>query len=130
MMNMHHTEHAPPRSHATDLQKVVVVDGSPEVLEMLESVLDAGRYDMVFVEASAHAYSRIRRVQPDLIILCVRIDQIEGFHLLSMLKLDEETRRIPVVTCANEAPADAEEEDDDVIEADEFPLPRATITMN
>jgi len=30
----------------TDLQKVVVVNGSPEILEMLETVLDAGRYDM------------------------------------------------------------------------------------
>ena len=81
------------------VQKVVVVNGNTEVLGMLESVLDAGRYDMVFVEASAHAYSRIRHVQPDLVILCMRIDELEGFHLLSMLKLDPETKLIPLVTC-------------------------------
>ena len=30
------------------VQKVVVVNGNTEVLGMLESVLDAGRYDMVW----------------------------------------------------------------------------------
>ena len=88
----------PRRAPETALQKVVVVNGSPEILEMLETVLDAGRYDMVFVESSGRAYSRVRHVQPDLVIVCMRIDDVEVFQLLSMLKLDAETRRIPVVT--------------------------------
>ena len=59
---------------ATIAQKVVIVNGSPEMLDMLETVLDAGHYDVVFVESSEHAYSQIKRVQPNLVILCVRID--------------------------------------------------------
>jgi PleD family two-component response regulator len=130
MTTMHHTEHAPPRSRAMDLQKVVVVDGNPQILELLESVLDAGRYDMVFVEASAHAYSRIRNVQPDLVILCMRIDEVEGFHLLSMLKLDVETQRIPVVTYTNEMAPDEDDDLEEVSDGDEFPIVRPTVTMN
>jgi len=79
-------------------QKVVIVNGSPEILDLLETALDAGHYDVVFVESSAHAYSQIKRVQPNLVILCVRIDDADGFQVLSMLKLDEETRSIPVLT--------------------------------
>jgi PleD family two-component response regulator len=79
-------------------QKVVIVNGSPEILDMLETALDAGHYDVVFVESSAHAYSQIKRVQPNLVILCVRIDDADGFQVLSMLKLDAETRDIPVLT--------------------------------
>jgi PleD family two-component response regulator len=86
----------------TATQKVVIVNGSAEILELLEAVLDAGRYDVVFVESSEHAYSQIRRVQPNLVILCVRIDDADGFQVLSMLKLDEETRAIPVLTYATE----------------------------
>ena len=71
---------------------MVIVNGSPEMLEMLETVLDAGHYDVVFVESSEHAYSQIKRVQPNLVILCVRIEDADGFQVLSMLKLDEETR--------------------------------------
>src|SRR5712691_8802648 len=86
----------------TTTQKVVIVNGSAEILELLETVLDAGHYDVVFVESSEHAYSQIKRVQPHLVILCVRIDDADSFQVLSMLKLDEETRRIPVLTYTTE----------------------------
>jgi two-component system, OmpR family, phosphate regulon response regulator PhoB len=86
----------------TPVQKVVVVNGNTEVLGMLESVLDAGRYDMVFVESGEHAYSQIKKVLPNLVILCTRIERLDGFQLLTMLKLDAQTRDIPVLTCTTE----------------------------
>jgi CheY-like chemotaxis protein len=96
---------------ATAAQKVVIVNGSAEILELLETVLDAGHYDVVFVESSRHAYSQIKRVQPNLVILCVRIEDADGFQVLSMLKLDEETRTIPVLTYTTESNDDEEEEE-------------------
>ena len=124
------TMETPRRAPETELQKVVVVNGSPEILEMLETVLDAGRYDMVFVESSARAYSRVRHVQPDLVIVCMRMDDVEVFQLLSMLKLDTETRRIPVVTYTTHLEADSDESEDEVVEEDEFPIVRPTMMMN
>lgn len=99
---------------ATTAQKVVIVNGTPEILDLLETVLDAGRYDVVFVESSHHAYSQIKRVQPNLVILCVRIAEADGFQVLSMLKLDEETREIPVLTYTTEY--DGQESDEEVPE--------------
>lgn len=90
------------RIAAAPVQKVVVVNGNTEVLGMLEAVLDAGRYDMVFVESGEHAYSHIKQVVPNLVILCTRIEQLTGFQLLTMLKLDPETRDIPVLTYTTE----------------------------
>jgi CheY-like chemotaxis protein len=119
------------RQAAYEPQKVVVVNGDPDVLELLETVLEAGRYDMVFVEASVHAYSRIKRVQPHLVILCMELDDLDGFRLLSMLKLDDETRHIPVVTYTGDpeqAPND--EERFALGDEDEFPVMRTSITMN
>lgn len=86
----------------TSVQKVVVVNGNTEILSMLETVLGAGRYDMVFVESSDRAYSQIKKVLPDLVILCTQVDRLDGFQLLTMLKIDGDTRSIPVVTCATE----------------------------
>jgi PleD family two-component response regulator len=37
-------------------------------------------------------------VQPQLVILCVHMDDVEGFRVLSMLKLDADTRSIPILT--------------------------------
>jgi CheY-like chemotaxis protein len=87
---------------AKPVQKVVVVNGNTEVLTLLETVLDAGRYDMVFVESGDRAYSQIRKVLPNLVILCARIEDLDGFQLLTMLKLDPETRQIPVLTYTTE----------------------------
>ena len=84
------------------MQKVVIVNGSTDMLTLLETVLDAGHYDVVFVESSDRAYSHIKRVQPNLVILCMRIEDHEGFQVLSMLKMDEDTRAIPVLTYTSE----------------------------
>lgn len=111
-------------------QKVVIVNGSPEILDLLETVLDAGHYDVVFVESSAHAYSQIKRVQPNLVILCVRIDDADGFHVLSMLKLDGDTKAIPVLTYTSEYIGD--ESDEDVPEPADVEIfsPKTAVLMN
>src|SRR5262245_53934953 len=95
---------------ANSTQKVMIVNGSSEVLELLETTLDAGHYDVVFVESIAHAYSQVKRVQPNLVILCVRLDEVDGFHVLSMLKLDKDTRDIPVLTFTTEREVSDEDE--------------------
>jgi len=116
---------------ATTTQKVVIVNGSPDMLETLETVLDAGHYDVVFVESSEHAYSQIKRVLPNLVILCVRIDDADGFQVLSMVKLDAETRGIPILTYTTEH--DGEELDESYADASEtelFPPAKAAVWMN
>jgi CheY-like chemotaxis protein len=92
-------------------QKVVIVNESPEILEQLETVLEAGHYDVVFVESNQHAYSQVKRVQPDLVILCMRIDDMDGFQVLSMLKLDPDTRDIPVLTYTTDYDGQEAEQD-------------------
>src|SRR3954453_10758101 len=111
-------------------QKVVIINGSAGILELLETVLDAGHYDIVFVESSAHAYSQIKRVQPNLVILCVEMDDAQGLQVLSMLKLDEQTRTIPILTYA--ADRDDEEESEDVAEPSESEIfaPKPAAWMN
>src|SRR3954453_17268580 len=116
---------------ATKAQKVVIVNGSPEMLELLETVLDAGHYDVVFVESSEHAYSQIKRVQPNLVILCVRIDDADGFQVLSMLKLDDDTRSIPVLTYPTEYDGpETIEETAEPSESEMFAASKAAAWMN
>jgi PleD family two-component response regulator len=112
-------------------QKVVVVNGSTDMLSLLETVLDAGDYDVVFVESSEHAYSHIKRVQPNLVILCMRIEDTGGFQVLSMLKLDDETRRIPVLTYTTEYEGqDVEEEGPETSEIEIFNAAKPALRMN
>jgi PleD family two-component response regulator len=109
--NATHVDRNRSLTDAPPAQKVVIVNGNAEILHLLESVLDAGHYDVVFVEPSAHAYSQIKRVQPNLVILCVRISDLGGFHVLSMLKLDADTRDIPILTYTVESDGDEPDEE-------------------
>ena len=76
---------------------VAVVSCHPDG-EVIEAVLGAVDHDVVMVEATAHAYSHIKNIRPDLVVVCMASDDVEGCQLLSMLTLDRETARIPVVT--------------------------------
>ena len=88
-----------PMTVSSTSQQVVVVSKQSQLNGLLETVLDAGQYDVVFVESTEHAYSHIKRLTPHLIIVCLDIDDLDGFQVLSMLKLDADTKGIPVVTC-------------------------------
>ena len=123
---------------AQTARKLVIVNGTTESAAMVEATLDGGHYDMVFVASNAQAYSQIKREQPNLVVLCLQSNHAEGFQVLSMLKLDEATRRIPVVTVSTEDQGpgdpspmadDAEQGDDEETPEGFFP-PRAPVVMN
>lgn len=96
---MTHTEHTYARPTTSALRKVMVVGSQPNQ-RVLETLADAGDYDVVIVESAARAYSHIKRVVPNLVVLCLDVNDPDGCHVLSMLKLDSATSWIPVVTYA------------------------------
>jgi CheY-like chemotaxis protein len=71
---------------------------------LFETVLDTFDHDVVLLEPVAHAYTQIKRVAPDLIIVCLAEGDMNGCRLLSMLALDRETARIPCLMYLTPAP--------------------------
>src|SRR5258706_9806709 len=110
---MTNTDTSTPIKVKSASQQVVVVSKEGQMTGFLETVLDAGQYDVVFVESTDRAYSHIKRLSPNLIIVCLDIEDIDGFQVLSMLKLDNETRGIPVVTCTVST-SDEDERDEEL----------------
>ena len=110
------TDARTPMTVRSTSQQVVVVSKQSQLNGLLETVLDAGQYDVVFVESTEHAYSHIKRLSPHLIIVCLDIDDLDGFQVLSMLKLDSDTKNIPVVTCTIQ-------QDDEVTRDESLDLP-------
>jgi CheY-like chemotaxis protein len=109
------------RAAALPPQQVAVINGDAAVMSTLETALEPGRYEIVFIESFAYAYATIRRTLPDLIVLCTNLDQVEGFQLLTMLKLDPMTRDIPVLTYTDEGQGELPR--DDVAQvSDDVPL--------
>ena len=113
-------------------QRVVIVNGGIHVMALVRAALGAGHYEIVVVESKDHAYSHIKRVQPRLVILCTRIEDRESFQVLSMLKLDEKTRRIPVLTYTTEHEGQeaADDRDEDASEGKRLVASTQALPMN
>jgi CheY-like chemotaxis protein len=69
----------------------------PELLDRL--LVDDNDYNVIVVESIERAYSRIRRVQPDVVVVFMNIDDVDACHLLSMLHIDRELRGMTIVSC-------------------------------
>ena len=69
----------------------------PEMLDRL--LVDDNDYNVVVVESIERAYSRVRQVQPDVVVLFMNIDDVDGCQLLSMLHMDRGLRGMSVVEC-------------------------------
>ena len=76
---------------------LAIVSRHPEQ-HVLDTVLRTEDYDVVLIESLARAYSHIKRLAPQMVIVCLEIDDLEGVQVLSMLNVDNATSHIPVVT--------------------------------
>ena len=62
-------------------------------------IRENNNYDVIVVESIERAYSRISLVQPDVVVLFMNIDDVDGCQLLSMLHMDRGLRGVKVVAC-------------------------------
>jgi DNA-binding NarL/FixJ family response regulator len=68
----------------------------PELLDRL--LADDNDYNVI-VESIEGAYSRIRQVQPEVVVVFMNIDDVDACQLLSMLHIDHELRGMSVLSC-------------------------------
>lgn len=79
-------------------QLAVFVGGGPESLAIVEPVLDGRAYDVEFVASDDEPYATVAALKPDLVVVSLGLDELAGFQLLTMLRLDPETAGIPVLS--------------------------------
>lgn len=83
--------------------RVMVVGGGPAVLPRVEPMLPAGAYEVEFVGLEQEPYGCILDDTPDLLVLCLKIEDAASFQFLSMLQMDPATRQLPVLTYTTES---------------------------
>jgi len=76
---------------------VLVVDDEPLNLDLLEQELDAAGYDTIAATGGADALTIAAKERPDLILLDVMMNGIDGYEACRRLKSIEATRAIPVI---------------------------------
>ncbi|MBO6798298.1 PleD family two-component system response regulator [Maricaulis sp.] len=77
--------------------RILVVDDQPANVRMLEAKLLAEYFDVCTAENGVDAIDLARQEQPDLILLDIMMPGIDGYETCQRLKVDLQTRHIPVI---------------------------------
>lgn len=76
---------------------VLVVDDSPDELSLLTEYLREARLRLIVAFDGQEGYQKAAAMQPDLILLDVRMPRTDGFATCRLLKADPRTAAIPVI---------------------------------
>ena len=76
---------------------VLIIDDTPENLRLLHGILAEEGYEVRAFSEGAFALEAIRSVLPDLILLDVKMPEMDGYAVCERLKSDAQTRDIPVI---------------------------------
>lgn len=80
-----------------DLKKIFVVDDEPQLTEMLKTRLEANNYKVTRAHDGAECLEKVRQEAPDLILLDIKMEKVDGYMTLRRLRQDEKTKNIPVI---------------------------------
>jgi DNA-binding response OmpR family regulator len=78
------------------MKKILVVDDEDDILHFLEMVLREKGYQVTTASGGHEALTRAQIDKPDLVLLDIMMPQMDGWEVLKLLRVDDDTRRIPV----------------------------------
>jgi CheY-like chemotaxis protein len=79
---------------------IVVVNDSPELLELMKELLEDEGYRTIVCADATQAYRLVKDTRPNLLILDARMSDLPRWYVLDAVKLDPETASIPVLICS------------------------------
>ncbi len=84
----------------TDQKKILIVDDQEPAIKLFTRYLSRSNVKVIGLSKPAKAVVRTKEIMPQLIILDIMMPKIDGWEILQSLKLDEQTRQIPVIVCS------------------------------
>ena len=87
---------------------LLIAEDEPDIRELLVTALRFKGYRVVATQNGREALENIQKERPSLVIADIMMPQLDGFGLVHRMRLDPETRLIPVVfiTATYVAPED------------------------
>ena len=76
---------------------LLVVEDIPDILRLLETTLSFKGYRVITARNGEEALEAIQKERPQMIISDILMPKMDGFSLLHRLRINSETRKIPVV---------------------------------
>lgn len=77
--------------------RIFIVDDEKEAVEFLKKALIIHGFEVEATFDSREAFTQIKRFNPDLILLDLRMPHLGGFDICEMLNKDTQTQGMPII---------------------------------
>lgn len=77
--------------------KLLIADDSVDLLDLMELFLGEKGFDVKCASSKKALFSILRNYTPDLIILDVFIENVDGREICKKLKADSKTKNVPII---------------------------------
>ena len=77
--------------------RILVVDDEEDVLNVLRLVLSKSGYDVITASSGMDGLAQAQSEPPAAILLDIMMHEMDGWEVLKLLKLDDQTRDVPVI---------------------------------
>ncbi|MBP2132720.1 CheY-like chemotaxis protein [Methanomicrobium sp. W14] len=93
------------------MYKILVVDDSPMIVDVFVAMLERGGYDPVACYSGPECLEKLKEFTPDLILLDIMMEPMDGWETLEKIKTNPSTKDIPVMmlTAKQLTPEEAQE---------------------
>lgn len=81
---------------------ILIIDDDPLLRRLFGGKLGAAGFDVIYARDGEEGREIARRLQPDLILLDIRMPGLDGYQTAAHLKSEKETSHIRVVFLTNE----------------------------
>ncbi|MCK5493437.1 MAG: response regulator [Candidatus Omnitrophica bacterium] len=78
-------------------EKIMIVDDDIEFLSQLKEIIQLSGYYPIVTYDSSSVLSFARKMEPDLILLDLRMDNVDGYEVAACLQHFPETAKIPII---------------------------------
>lgn len=93
-------------------KKIVIFDDDQEILTAMESVLDFVDWDLVTFSTGQDALETITREKPDLILMDIQLDGVDGRDICRAIKESEALKHIPIILISGHEGAESAKNQD------------------
>jgi len=80
-----------------DKKKILVIDDEPDMVDMLETALQLGAYEVITGKDGQEAVEKAKSEKPDAIILDLMMPGKNGFEAMKEIRSDASTANIPIL---------------------------------
>jgi DNA-binding response OmpR family regulator len=88
-------------------KKILIVDDNELIVEVMSYILINSGYEVSSLPNGDHVIEEVKNTHPDLLIIDAIMPGMDGRDICKILKLNKDTKGLPVIICSSEDNLDA-----------------------